>query len=121
MLYSNVYIDAFGYELPPNIISTDDLENRLSPLYDALHLKKGQIEAMTGIYERRWWNPDFSMGEGAIQAGKKALAKAFNTTGITPKDIGMLVYGGGLPGPTRTGHGLWCGLWSWAFAGGHDI
>ncbi len=94
MLYSNVYIEAFGYELPPNIISTADLEDRLSPLYEALHLKKGQIEAMTGIYERRWWEPNFSMAEGAIRAGKKALVKAFDSAGIIPKDIGMLIYGG---------------------------
>lgn len=94
MLYSNVYIEAFGYELPPNIISTSYLENRLSPLYEALHLKKGQLEAMTGIYERRWWDHNFKMGEGAVRAGQKALAKASDSAGVTSSDIGMLIYGG---------------------------
>ncbi len=94
MLYSDVYIESFGYELPPNIISSTDIEARLSTLYHALHLKEGQLEAMTGIYERRWWDPSFSMSDGATLAGRKALAKAFDSAGLTPKDIGMLIYGG---------------------------
>jgi len=76
MNYSNVYIEAFGYELPPNVVSSSDLEAKLAPLYDALHFKPGQLEAITGIYERRWWDPDFTMREGAIRAGRKALASA---------------------------------------------
>ena len=29
MLYSKVYIESFGYELAPNVITSDDLEKRL--------------------------------------------------------------------------------------------
>ena len=57
MKYSKVYIDSFGYELPPNVVTSDDLENRLELLYQALHFKKGQLEAITGIQERRFWDP----------------------------------------------------------------
>jgi 3-oxoacyl-[acyl-carrier-protein] synthase-3 len=90
MLYSNVYIDAFGYELAPNVISSDDIEDRLQPLYDALHFQKGQLEALTGIRERRFWDPDQRMSDGAIKAGQKAL----EASGTSPEDIGMLIYGG---------------------------
>jgi 3-oxoacyl-[acyl-carrier-protein] synthase-3 len=90
MLYSKVYIDAFGYELPPNVVTSEDLELRLEPLYKTLHFQKGQLEAITGIRERRFWDPDFKMHTGAIKAGKKALADSR----ITPDDIGMLIYGG---------------------------
>ena len=58
MLYSKVYIDAFGYELPPNVVTSDDLELRLEPLYKTLHFSKGQLEAITGIREwpgRKLW------------------------------------------------------------------
>jgi 3-oxoacyl-[acyl-carrier-protein] synthase-3 len=72
MLYSRVYIDSFGYELPPNVITSDDLEKRLEPLYEKLHFQKGQLEAITGIRERRFWDPDFTMHEGAVKAGQKA-------------------------------------------------
>ena len=29
MRYSSVYIDAFGYELPPHVVTSEDLEHRL--------------------------------------------------------------------------------------------
>ena len=90
MLYSKVYIDAFGYELAPNVVTSDDLEKRLEPLYEALHFQKGQLEALTGIRERRFWNPGYKMYEGAVKAGKKAI----ENSGIAPESIGMLIYGG---------------------------
>ena len=90
MQYSKVFIDAFGYELPPNVVTSDDLEQRLEPLYEALHFQKGQLEAITGIRERRFWDPGFKMHAGAIRAGRKALA----ASGISIDDIGMLIYGG---------------------------
>ncbi len=94
MIFKHVVIDAFGYELPPNVIATADLESRLATVYKRLHLQHGQLEAMTGIYERRWWDPDFSVGDGALLAGKTALEKATHQSGIGPGHIGMLVYAG---------------------------
>jgi 3-oxoacyl-[acyl-carrier-protein] synthase-3 len=90
MLYSKVYIDAFGYELAPNVVTSDDLEERLEPLYEALHFQKGQLEALTGIQERRFWDPGYRMYEGATHAGQKAIDASL----VSPEDIGMLVYGG---------------------------
>jgi 3-oxoacyl-[acyl-carrier-protein] synthase-3 len=90
MKYSKVYIDSFGYELPPNVVTSDDLEERLEPLYKALRFQKGQLEVLTGIQERRFWDPGFKMYEGAIKAGQKAI----EASGVPPDDINMLVYGG---------------------------
>lgn len=90
MLYSKVYIESFGYELAPNVITSDDLEKRLEPLYAALNFQKGQLETITGIRERRFWDEGFRMSEGAISAGRKAI----EDSGISVEDIGMLVYGG---------------------------
>jgi len=90
MQYENVTIQSFGYALPPNVVTSADIEARLAPLYRALHLKPGQLEAMTGIFERRFWDRGYTMAEGAIAAGKKAIAAA----GVSPTDIQMLVYGG---------------------------
>ncbi|MBA3017708.1 MAG: 3-oxoacyl-ACP synthase III [Proteobacteria bacterium] len=90
MLYSKVYIDSFGYELAPNVVTSEDLEMRLEPLYEKLHLQKGQLEAITGIQERRFWDPGFKMHEGAIRAGQKAI----EASGISPDSIDMLIYGG---------------------------
>ncbi|MDA8138366.1 MAG: 3-oxoacyl-ACP synthase III [Desulfobacteraceae bacterium] len=90
MRYAKVNIAGFGYELAPNVITSDDLEKRLKPVYETLRLQPGQLEALTGIAERRFWDIDFKLSEGAIQAGRKALA----ASGISPHDIGMLIYGG---------------------------
>ena len=60
MHYSRVYLEAIGYELAPVVVSTAELEARLEPLYKALRLPQGQLEALTGISERRWWEKDFS-------------------------------------------------------------
>jgi len=89
MRYSNVYIKSFGYELPPNVVTSDDLESRLEPVYQALHFQKGQLEAITGIRERRFWDLGFPMYKGAVAAGRKALAAA----DIPIEAVGMLIYG----------------------------
>ena len=55
-----------------------------------LHLKPGQLEAITGISERRFWEPGFKMSRGAFLAGKKAI----ENSAVSPEHIGMLVYAG---------------------------
>jgi acyl-CoA:acyl-CoA alkyltransferase len=90
MKYSKVFIESFGYELAPVVVTSAELEARLEPLYNTLHFAPGQLQALTGIRERRWWEPGFPLSKGAIAAGKKALAAA----GVSPADIGALLYTG---------------------------
>ena len=90
MRYSKVKIAAMGYELAPHVVTSEDLEVRLSPVYQKLHLQTGQLEALTGIAERRFWDPHFRLSQGAVQAGSKAL----ESSGIAAHQIGMLIYGG---------------------------
>lgn len=90
MKYSRVYIDALGYELPPAVITSAELEERLAFVFDRLRIPAGQLEALTGISERRWWEPDYPFANGAIAAAQRALA----TTGLDSSDLDVLVYGG---------------------------
>jgi len=90
MKYSKVYIDSFGYELAPNIITSEDIEKRLEPLYKALHFQKGQLEALTGISERRFWDKGYKMCTDAVKAGSKAI----KSSAVDVDQIGMLGYGG---------------------------
>src|SRR5208337_3007118 len=64
MKYSKVYLEAFGYEIAPVVVSSAELEARLEPVYEALHLSPGQLEALTGIIERRWWEEGYRLSEG---------------------------------------------------------
>jgi len=90
MRYSRVHLESIGYELAPVVVSTAELEERLLPLYEALHMPAGQLEALTGISERRWWNKDYSLSTGAAVAARKALA----TSNVSPGDIDVLIYAG---------------------------
>ena len=90
MRYARVTIESIGYELAPNVITSAALEDRLAPVYDALKLPSGQITALTGVRERRFWDAGQRMADGAALAGRKALAAA----GVGADEIGMLVYGG---------------------------
>jgi 3-oxoacyl-[acyl-carrier-protein] synthase-3 len=90
MKYSHVYIEALGYELPPVVVTSDELEARLAPLYERLHVPSGQLEALTGIRERRWWEAGYPVSEGAVAAARKALEKA----DLNPRDVEVLIYAG---------------------------
>jgi hypothetical protein len=39
LTYSKVFIDAFSYELAPNVVTSEDLELKLVNLYESLHLQ----------------------------------------------------------------------------------
>jgi 3-oxoacyl-[acyl-carrier-protein] synthase-3 len=88
MKYSKVYLDAIGYELPPVVVTSQELESRLRPVYQALRLSEGQLEALTGIQERRWWEPGFPVSQGATLAARKALEQS----NVRPQDLEVLIY-----------------------------
>ncbi len=88
MRYSKVYLDAIGYELPPVVVTSQELEERLRPVYQALHITEGQLEALTGIQERRWWEPGFPVSQGAAAAARKALERS----NVRPQELEVLIY-----------------------------
>src|SRR5262249_2592576 len=90
MKYSRVLLNAIGYELPPVVVTTGELEQRLRPALESLRIPEGQLEALTGIVERRWWDARFSLADGAVAAGRRALA----TAGIQATDLDVVIYAG---------------------------
>ncbi len=90
MKYENVHLEAFGYEVAPVVVSSSELEDRLAPVYDALHLSPGQLEALTGIAERRWWEEGHRITDGAIVAARRAL----ETADMPADRVEALIYGG---------------------------
>src|SRR5262245_29011156 len=90
MQYSRVYLDAIGHGLPPWVVTSDELEDRLRPVYQSLRLQEGQLQALTGIAERRWWEPGYSVSQGAVAAAKKAL----EGSGVRPEDLEVVLYTG---------------------------
>jgi 3-oxoacyl-[acyl-carrier-protein] synthase-3 len=90
MKYEDVRLAGFGYELAPNVVTSSELERKIEPAYKALGFPVGQLEALTGIRERRWWEPGFRLSDGATRAARKALAAC----GLSAADLGAVVYAG---------------------------
>lgn len=88
MLYTNVCLNSFGYELPPNEVSSAELEDRLAPVYERLKLPPGRLELMSGIQTRRFWNKGTRPSDGAAMAGRKAL----EASNVAPEDIDCLIF-----------------------------
>jgi 3-oxoacyl-[acyl-carrier-protein] synthase-3 len=87
MHYRNVCLTCFGYELPPNEVTSVQLEQKLLPVYERLKLPLGRLEMMSGIVSRRFWNRGTRPSEAAALAGAKALAAAT----VDPGDIDCLI------------------------------
>lgn len=90
MKYSRVFINSLAYELAPHVVSSSELESRLAPLYKKLRIPMGQLAALTGIEERRWWPSDHRLSDGAIEAAKKSIAE----TDVALDEIGAVIYTG---------------------------
>ena len=89
MDYQHVCLEALGYSIPDEVITSDDIERRLAPLYSRLRLPEGRLELMSGIRERRLWPRGMRPSDASIESGKKAIALA----GIDPAGIGCLIHG----------------------------
>jgi len=86
--FSQVCLDTFGYELPPRVLTSEDIENRLANVYERLRLPSGRLELMSGIRERRLWPEGTRPSEAATLAGRRVLEKA----DLDPKDIECLIF-----------------------------
>lgn len=90
MRYTRVQVEAIGYELAPEVITSDEIEDRLESLYRALRIPRGQLEGWTGIRERRWWEPGYPLSSGATAAARRALS----ATNVRAEDLEVVIYGG---------------------------
>ena len=89
MRYQNVCLESLGYTLPGHVVSSDDLEARLAPAYQRLRLPEGRLELMTGIRQRRFYDPGVQLGSMSALSGQHALEVA----DFDRSQIGALVHG----------------------------
>lgn len=87
MLYKNVCIEGFGYVIPDEVITSDWIEDKLRPIYEALQIPPGRIEGLTKIKTRRWWPEGFVFSDGAARAAIVAL----QNTGVDKSEVQCLV------------------------------
>ena len=87
MRFRNVAIEAVSYELPPLKVTSSELEHRLNGTTARLKLPLRAIEPLTGIAERRFWDPGTLVSDVAASVARKALRAA----GIEGERIGVLI------------------------------
>lgn len=88
MLFERVAIESLGFALPPEVVSSTDIEQSLAPTYERLKLAEGRLELMSGIRERRFWAPGTKISVPSSTAARLAL----EATGLAPADIGCLIH-----------------------------
>lgn len=89
MRYRHVCLEALSYTLPPEIVTSEEIERRLAPVYEKLGLSAGRLELMTGIRERGFWPTGVRPGQVSAQTAQTVLEKA----GIDRSDVGALIHG----------------------------
>ncbi|MDA0833602.1 MAG: 3-oxoacyl-ACP synthase III [Planctomycetota bacterium] len=89
MRYHHVCVEAIACTLPPEVVTSDELEHQLLPVYERLGLPAGRLELMTGIRERRFFPRGTRPGDISAVTAQKALT----ASGIEPRDVGALFHG----------------------------
>jgi 3-oxoacyl-[acyl-carrier-protein] synthase-3 len=89
MKYQHVCLEAVACTLPPHVVTSEELEQRLAPVYDRVGLRVGRLELMSGIRERRFYDPGTKPGKiSALTA-----ARAIEMSGLDRSLFGALVHG----------------------------
>ena len=88
MLFQHVSLLSVGYVLPPLIVTSTDIENRLEHVYTRLKLPEGRLEGMSGIRERRLWEPNTRISDMSARSCQRALEAA----GIPANEVQCLIH-----------------------------
>jgi len=89
MRYNQVYLEDIAWVAPQNVISTRALEMKLKPALDALGIPVGHLEALTGLKERRFWDPGMKPSVPGTEASRILLGRNADFS----SKIGALVNG----------------------------
>ncbi len=85
--FSNVVVAGLAHVDAPHVITSDDLESRISETMARLGMPSGTLTGLAGIAERRYWDEGTKPSDAAAMAGGKLLADV----GIDSSEIGALI------------------------------
>ncbi|MCH2203593.1 MAG: 3-oxoacyl-ACP synthase III [Fuerstiella sp.] len=89
MRYNKVCVEAVVHNPAPNVVTSAELEEQLAPVYARLKLPAGRLELMTGIRERRFYDPGTLPGQISVATAMLAVEHS----GIPPERFGALIHG----------------------------
>jgi 3-oxoacyl-[acyl-carrier-protein] synthase III len=85
--YKNVCIESIAITVPPIEVTSAEIEDRLSEVYQKLGLPFGTLERLTGIGARRFWDAEKRPSE----LGTEVVADAIEKAGFKRDDIDALL------------------------------
>ena len=88
MRFQDVYLDSIATHLPERRVTSLEIEEELSPVYESLRFHPGRIELMSGLRERRFYAPGTRPSWIAAQAGRQAL----EASSVERDQIGCLIH-----------------------------
>lgn len=87
--FKNTVIHSLTSYLPETRLSSEAIEQKLSPIYERLKLPQGRLELMTGIKERRFWEN----GTRPSTLSSNAAKKLIEDHNIDKSQIDLLIHG----------------------------
>jgi len=81
--FQNVSLLSVGYVLPPEVITSIEIESRLAPIYERLKLPEGRLEGMSGIKARRLWSRGTRISDVSARSARLSMEAA----GVDPKRV----------------------------------
>jgi acyl-CoA:acyl-CoA alkyltransferase len=85
--HSNTAVLAVSAVEAPQVVTSDEFDERLAGTLSRLGLRPGLLQGLAGIHERRWFDEGTTFVDAAAMAGAKALAEA----GIEPARVGLMI------------------------------
>ncbi|QYM80607.1 3-oxoacyl-ACP synthase III [Horticoccus luteus] len=76
MRFTHVCLESIAVAMPDEVLTSNEIEERLRPLYERLKLPAGRLELMTGIRERRLWPEGWRPSDASAAAGRAVLAES---------------------------------------------
>jgi 3-oxoacyl-[acyl-carrier-protein] synthase-3 len=87
MRFDNVSILSVEHVDPPQFLTSEEIDARLQPAIRRLGMRPNLLLELSGIVERRLWEPATPCSEPAVEAGERAIVAA----GIDRARVGVLI------------------------------
>lgn len=84
---SNVTIESIVYEMPPHEITSVSIEEQISKTLNKFGIPIGNLENLTGIKTRRFWEKDEKIFDIATKVARNAIKNA----GIELQEVGCII------------------------------
>jgi 3-oxoacyl-[acyl-carrier-protein] synthase-3 len=85
--YKNVCLESCAITVPPHILTSAEIEDRLAGVYKDLGLPFGTLERLTGIASRHFWD----LSERPSVLGAAVAKEAIEKSGLAFEDIRALL------------------------------